>query len=192
MRIKIFYSWQSDIPFNNQAIRDSLKLAIIDLEKEENIPSIVVVDSTSNFVGATHIPDSILLEIADSDIFICDLAIIGKSDISSRNIPNLNVSIELGYAVAKLSWNRMVVIFNEELGTVPIDIPFDIAKRSVLLVKIKDKNDTEGKGNLKAKLREWLKRIILENPGRPQSPWDVLPNVRAGFARRTNQYGYTF
>lgn len=165
-KLIIFYSWQSDVEFNNRAIRESLRLSITDLERLESFPFLEIKDSTSNLVGATHIPDSILADISKSDIFICDLAIIGQSNNQNRKIPNPNVLIELGYAISKLGWSRIVVLFNEQLGDLK-DVPFDIEKRSVLLYKVKDENDNNGKGQLKSKLKDWLQKIVTENPDRP-------------------------
>jgi len=165
-KLTIFYSWQSDIEFNNKAIRESLRSSVNDLEKLENFPFIEIKDSTSNLVGATRIPDSILADISKSDIFVCDLSIVGHSHDQKRKIPNPNVLIELGFAISKLGWSRIVVLFNGEFGDLK-DVPFDIEKRSVLLYKVKDQNDSNGKGQLRGKLKDWLQKIIAENPDRP-------------------------
>lgn len=168
MKVKVFYSWQSDIDFNNQAIRDALKLAIIELEKNSDNPRIDPIDSTSNLIGSKRIPDSILNDISNCDIFLCDLTIVGRSDMGTRKIPNPNVLIELGYAIAELGWHRTIVVFNEQFGELNKDLPFDIEKRSTLLCKIQNKDDSNGKGVLKSRLKEWIQRIINENPTRPQ------------------------
>lgn len=166
MAIKIFYSWQSDIDFNKRAIRDALRLAIKEIEKDEKNERINLMDSSSNLVGSTRIPESILKDISTCDIFVCDLTIIGKSDNNKRNIPNPNVLLELGYAVAVLGWERTIVIFNEQFGVLNNDLPFDIEKRSTLTCRIEDNNDSNGRGVLKLKLRDWIKRIIDQNPAR--------------------------
>lgn len=166
MKLTIFYSWQSDIEFNNKAIRESLRSSANDLERLDGFPFLEIKDSTSNLIGATRIPDSILADISASDIFICDLSIVGQSHDQKRKIPNPNVLIELGFAISKLGWSRIVVLFNGEFGDIT-DVPFDIEKRSVLLYKIKDQNDGNGKGQLKGKLKDWLQKIVTENPDKP-------------------------
>lgn len=167
MKQTIFYSWQSDIAFNNQSIRDSLRAAITDMENIPGNPQFNLIDSTSNLIGSTHIPESILRDIAASDIFICDLTIVGKGISNDRMIPNPNVLIELGYALSQLTWYRTIVIFNEHFGEVKRDLPFDIEKRSVLTAMIRDKDDSNGRGLLKTKLKDWIQKIIYENPQKP-------------------------
>lgn len=165
MLIKIFYSWQSDIRFNNNAIKDALNKAIVEIGKDEKGPIVKLFDSTSNLVGSTRIPESILKDISACDIFVCDLTIIGKSENRERSIPNPNVLLELGYAIAVLGWHRTIVVFNDKYGVIT-DLPFDIEKRSVLTCSIENKDDSNGIGMLKSKLREWIKRIIDQNPVR--------------------------
>jgi hypothetical protein len=164
MKIKVFYSWQSDIGFNNQAIRDALKLAIVELERIPENPRIDSLDSTSNLVGASRIPDNILHDISKCDIFLCDLTVVGKSAHGTRALPNPNVLIELGYALSELSWHRTIVVFNEHFGDLKQDLPFDIEKRSVLTARIAGPEDSNGKGTLKSKLKDWIQKIIIENP----------------------------
>ncbi len=190
MNIQIFYSWQSDIEFNNKVIRDALKLSSIEIENKVASAKIDTKDSSSNLIGSTRIPEQILKDIAGSDIFVCDLTIIGKSDIKQRKISNPNVLIELGYAISKLSWERTIVLFNEHFGNFPADLPFDIEKRSALSFKITGIEDSNGKGILKNKLIEWIKKIIEINPSKPgdsisfkseKRAKDVL-NLRAAFS----------
>jgi hypothetical protein len=44
---------------------------------------------------------------------------------AKRPCPNPNVGYELGYAVATLGWDRVILLFNEACGEFPKDLPFD-------------------------------------------------------------------
>lgn len=50
--------------------------------------------------------------------------------IGGRKTPNANVLIELGYAIATVGWNRIILVFNEASGDVT-DLPFDINQQRV-------------------------------------------------------------
>lgn len=59
-----------------------------------------------------------------SDIFVADVTII-NGDYLGRKTPNPNVLIELGYAIKSLDWNRIILLYNEDYGSIE-EIPFDI------------------------------------------------------------------
>ena len=107
-------------------------------------------------------------KISNADIFVCDLTTINSySPKDKRKVPNPNVLIELGYAIAKIGWGRIIILFNTAYGNFPKDLPFDIAKRRIIDFKIESKSDNNGKGNLKATLKAAIKTITEKKPLKP-------------------------
>jgi len=95
-----------------------------------------------------------------------DVSIINASSEGVRKTPNPNVLIELGYAIAQLGWERIILVYNEKYGKVE-ELPFDIRNHRTLKYKIHDKNDSDGKGKLKETLRMAIKTICDKNPIKP-------------------------
>jgi hypothetical protein len=52
---------------------------------------------------------------------------VGKGE-KGRSIPNPNILIELGYAVAKKGWERIICVMNQQYGG-PSKLPFDLQHR---------------------------------------------------------------
>jgi hypothetical protein len=165
----VFYSWQSDLPLdiNQRAIAISLKSAFIDIEEKLTQIKLKFDEATRDEPGSPEIPKTIFNKISIADIFVCDVTTINKSDAINRKMPNPNVLIELGYAIALLGWERIVMLFNKNYGTFPTDLPFDLDKRRVIQFNIKDKSDKSGKSDLKQKLGTALETIIKKNPSKP-------------------------
>lgn len=167
--IKGFYSWQSDLSTdtNNRAIATSIKKAFIKVEENINTVKLVFDEATRGKPGSPEIPNTIFSKIASCDIFICDISTINQSDTGNRKTPNPNVLIELGYAVALLGWERIVMLYNKKYGNFPDDLPFDLEKRRVTSFQIIDKADTNGKADLTNKLIEAVSVIIEAHPTKP-------------------------
>jgi hypothetical protein len=147
MKLKIFYSWQTDTNevFNRYFIKDSIKEAI---KKLENKPEFKDVEfdfreGVTGEAGSVPVASQIIEKIIPTtDIFITDLTvtnldfgedipeeIIEKLKKTQKPSPNPNVLIEYGVAYDKLGYNRIIGIINTEYGTPKIDIrniPFDI------------------------------------------------------------------
>lgn len=143
----IFYSWQTDLPKdkNQNAIRHSINEASNILETECDDLKVQLEEATRDMPGSPNIPSTIFAKISNSDIFICDLTTINESDLENRKVPNPNVLIELGYAVAKLGWPRIILLFNTKFGNFPGDLPFDIDRHRASKFQITDRNDKKGK-----------------------------------------------
>ena len=109
-----------------------------------------------------------------------------------RLTPNPNVLIELGYALKRLGWNYIVMIFNTAFGNVK-DLPFDLRMKRVItyLAKEEEKDRTQERKNLQSSLSKELKVIfaqiekpIIENGNK---------NLREGIIERklrNNQFVY--
>jgi len=165
-KIIIFYSWQSDLPkeTNLNGIRQALRISANDVENSINNISIELDEATRKTAGSPNIPLTIFEKISKADIFICDLTTINSSDTENRKVSNPNVLIELGYAIAELGWERIILLFNKEFGTFPKDLPFDVDRHRATSFSIKDKNDKSGKAQLSQVLKSALKTIIEQNP----------------------------
>ena len=172
----IFYSWQSDLPFetNQGAIRIELRNVISELETATL--KIALDEATRETPGSPDIPATIFEKISVADIFVCDLTTINHTAPPEfRRTPNPNVLIELGYAVAVLGWERIVLLFNKTHGVFPDDLPFDVDRRRFTHFTIKDGADKSGKGNLKAILLIAITSILKAKPLKPDEKKKLTP-----------------
>ena len=132
--VKVFYSWQSDLPpkSNRYFIRDALNKAVKALNREKIDLEVRLDQDTQNLSGSPNIIGAILAKISESKVFVADISLVNSNDSeSSRKTPNPNVLFELGYAVAKLGWEQVILIFNLHSGKI-LDLPFDIKQHRIL------------------------------------------------------------
>lgn len=166
----IFFSWQSDLDRENDNSSKSIKVALRnacnDIESNSHNIKLTIDDATRDESGSIDIAETIFQKISTADIFICDLTTINEKE-NGRKVPNPNVSIELGYAIALLGRERIISLFNKTHGNFPDDIPFDFKTKRILDFKITDQKDSNGKGILKIKLGEAIKLIIDKKPPKP-------------------------
>ena len=80
---------------------------------------------TKNLPGSPAIADTILEKISRANLFIADITLVTKS---KRPSSNPNVLIELGYAAAKIGWERVICVLNDAFGE-PRKLPFDLQHR---------------------------------------------------------------
>lgn len=175
--IRIFFSWQSDLPKDTttNAIREALILAVNEIESTKPELKIIVEEATSNVPGCPDIPATIFDKISLSDIVISDITTINSASIEAKKTANPNVLIELGYALSQLGWERLVLLFNEEYGKFPNEVSFDIDRKRIGKFKIFSKTDKSGKGQLKALLIEAIDLIIDHNPKKPFEKKNLSP-----------------
>ena len=93
MEIKIFYSWQSDLPSktNKTFIEKTILCAIKNINSDQKVLSVLDRDTKNEF-GSPNIVDTVLSKINHCKFFICDISFV------NANTPNPNVLIELGYS----------------------------------------------------------------------------------------------
>lgn len=140
--ITLFYSWQSDNKDETKKIRKALtKLEKFYRDKDLNLK---IESDMRNTSGSQDIPNTLFKKISESDIFIADVNLIGLSVFRNDGIPNPNVLIELGFAAAKLGWNRIVILMNTDQNKIE-ELPFDIRQRSILWYNSKDDKMLENK-----------------------------------------------
>ena len=137
MRIEkptVFYAWQSDKPENlcKHLIRDAAKKAIKKLAKEAEIEDSPRLDSdTQGESGHPEIASTIFAKIDDAAIFVADMTFTGDAataDNRHKRVANANVLLELGYASARMGWERIVLVMNVASGP-PEEQLFDILHR---------------------------------------------------------------
>lgn len=132
-KFDVFFSWQSDLLAKEYKyyIWKEIEKTCKNLNTEEI--KVTPTESTRGNAGAVEIKDTVLSKIANCQIFICDVSIIGK--INDKGTSNPNVMFELGYAVSCLGWERIVLVFNEASGKIN-DLPFDIRNHRILSYNI--------------------------------------------------------
>lgn len=127
---RVFYSWQSDLAnaINRGFIGDALEKACKAVAANPEIEEAPRVDQdTKDLAGSPLIPQAIMDKIDSCQAFVADVSLC-FSGPQGKLGPNPNVVYELGYAVARLGWDRIVLVVNEEFGKVE-QLPFDLEKR---------------------------------------------------------------
>ena len=123
--------------------------------------NIIIDEATRNMTGSQNISLTILNKIDDANIFVCDISTINKTDSNkNRKTPNPNVMYELGYAVAKLGWERIILILNQEYGEIS-DVPFDIQQHSITSYKLAYSKTNNSKSIIGTKSKELENKIQL-------------------------------
>lgn len=166
---KIFWSWQSDYSpktcrhFIREALVDAIaqvadEIGVDDADRPE------IDHDTKGERGMADIAATILNKIADAAVFVADLTPIAKSP-DSKWLPNPNVMIELGWAMHRPGWERVVGILNMASGANVEDLPFDIRQRRVVTFVLSETADKQTRASVRSKLVKELKdalRINLE------------------------------
>jgi Predicted nucleotide-binding protein containing TIR-like domain len=178
MKRSVFYSWQSDLDSNENRnlIEDALKNAIKSIRKDESKTVEPVLDrDTAGISGSPSISESIFAKISLADVFLADVSIINKGS-DKRLTPNPNVLIELGYAIAVLGWNRILLVQNTNYGE-PEDLPFDLRGRRIIAYNFEKTagNRSEARGLLQGRLETALtfalsNSTMMSLPTGPNAP----------------------
>jgi hypothetical protein len=176
----VFYSWQSDLPneTNLNALRQVLREAASHIENELDEIKIDIDEATRNATGSPNIPQMIFRKIENCDIFVCDLTTINSTGNDLRKVPNPNVLIELGFAIAMIGWERIIILFNKVHGNFPNDLPFDIDRHRATPFNITDKKDNDGKKQIANVLKGAIKAIIVKSPLKPHEQKTISPEQR--------------
>ncbi|WP_286754596.1 MULTISPECIES: hypothetical protein [Sphingobacterium] len=141
--IILFYSWQTDNPDTRSFIWKGIREIEKAFEKEGK--KLKVESDMRETSGSQNIPATIFEKIEASDIFLADVNIVAKSLTRENNFsPNPNVMIELGFAAAKLGWDKIIMVMDTEQYKIE-DLPFDIRQRSILWHTGKNLDQLTGK-----------------------------------------------
>lgn len=174
---KVFYSWQSDLPnaTNRGFIQDALEKACKQVANDPDIEEAPRVDQdTKDLSGSPLIPAAILEKIDECQAFVADVSLC-FSGPGSKVAPNPNVVYELGYAIARLGWDRVILVVNEEYGKVET-LPFDLEKRRAIpyTAKVGEQNRSEAKKALVVRLTANIEAIAKRQPIVPRrTPADI-------------------
>ena len=163
--MKIFYSWQSDLPnkFNRGFIEDCIKRTI---KKYKDIITIDADRDVQNNTGSPDIANTIFAKIDDCDLFIADISIINKSKCKvfrgkGRPTPNPNVLLELGYAAATLGWGRIVCIYNTDYSKLDA-LPFDLRQHRITDYSLFGKKKSAAKSGIIDAISATIDGLIAE------------------------------
>lgn len=157
--IKIFYSWQSDLPGNQtrSVIQESIESVV---KSKKDTVEIIADRDTKGEYGSPDIVETIFKKIDECDIFIADVSIVnryyaideeGKPIKAVKTTPNPNVLLELGYAAHVLGWENIICILNTDFGKIE-ELPFDIRQRRLTPYSLENKKKSE--------VRKMLRGII--------------------------------
>lgn len=179
--MRIFYSWQSDLPNRTTRgfIEESLKRAIRELGEDAALALVPALDrDVQGLPGSPDLSKSLLEKIFHADVFVGDVSVIGK--VPTRVTPNPNVLAELGYAAGVLRWERILLVCNTAYGEVE-ELPFDIRHKRIIKYHDEDTDHDRGQGrkDLSSRLRAELALIAKHDQA------NVLPlTLRALEAQR--------
>jgi hypothetical protein len=192
--LRVFYSWQSDLPeqVNAQLIRSVLSEVTTAINEDDDLVTKMSVDeATRDLSGSPNIASAIFQKIIKADVFICDLTKVSEAkslDGDTRKYCNPNVAIELGFAIRELDWDRIILVFNKAYGKLPDDLPFDAKghrtssyrcvpefdgnKKTTAKCKNEIKN---AKGTLREVLLTGVKAVLSNHPKRPRELEEESP-----------------
>ncbi len=164
----IFYSWQSDSPrkTNLDAIRKSLAAACKRLSPQYSDLTLVPDEATRGTSGSPKIVDKIVEKIEAASMFVADITTVTSAG-ADRPCPNPNVLFELGYAVATLGWERVVLLFNGAVADFPGDLPFDLARNRASRYDYALTDPAAQRAKLEKLLEVAVKAVVDKNPKRP-------------------------
>jgi hypothetical protein len=174
---KVFYSWQSDLPnsTNRIFIGKALSTACEQVSKNPDIEYSPRLDQdTQGVSGSPAIPATIMEKIDECQVFVADVSL-SFNGPKDKVAPNPNVMFELGYAVARLGWDRIILVMNLENG--PIDsLPFDLEKRRVTgpyKAAVGEQDRSEEKKSLASRLASGIAAIAqLDHTSTKNKPAD--------------------
>ncbi|MGV0821043.1 hypothetical protein [Martelella sp. AMO21009] len=164
---KVFWSWQSD--YSPKTCRHFIRDALV--EAIELVADEIGVDDadrpeidhdTKGERGMADIAATILNKIADAAVFVADLTPIAQS-ADGKWLPNPNVMIELGWAMHRPGWERVIGILNLASGAKVEDLPFDIRQRRVVTFVLADNADKQTRSAVRSKLVKELKEALRTN-----------------------------
>lgn len=163
----VFLSWQSDSPeaTNCNAMRKAIRAASKKLSTKSPYVKVSLDEATRGASGSPNIVEKITEKIRGADVFVADITTVTPSG-TVRPCANPNVLFELGYAVAELGWDRVVLLFNQSIGTFPSDLPFDIAQNRVAAYSLN--GDTHSSpAELDNIIHAAVQMVLKKNPKRP-------------------------
>ena len=164
----IFLAWQSDVgrPVTGK-LKDVLETAAKALGQKHNV-KLRIDEATRDVPGAPEIPARIREKIAKADMFIADITTVTTDANRKDNLPNPNVTFELGFAVAHLGWERVVLLYNTAVAQLE-RLPFDFDHNRISVFRVSPKEPTEKQtARLYALVEVAVETILIARPLRPR------------------------
>ncbi|MBN1510116.1 MAG: hypothetical protein JW955_24935 [Sedimentisphaerales bacterium] len=164
---RVFYAWQSDSSHstNRNFIETAIDAALKNMRKTGIVEASPRLDKdTKDVPGIPDIANTILEKIRSAGAFVADISFVGQvrgaSPGSDKIVPNPNVMIELGYALAELGWERIACVLNTDSG-LPDNLPFDLRhRRWPITYKLAKDADPETRSTQKRELVNAVQRAI--------------------------------
>jgi hypothetical protein len=184
--MKIFWSWQSDTPgkIGRHFVREAIENALTELNEDPTIeesdrPDRLELDHDRKGVpGSPDLVSTILKKIEESKVFIADVTPVGKR-ADGRALLNPNVAIELGYALAKVGDNGLLMVLNTSYGDRE-SLPFDLRhKAGPILFNLgadaKKEETTRVQRELTQSLKIALRECLRQVEDRPSATHIEIP-----------------
>lgn len=167
MEYPVFYSWQNDLPkkCTRTFIREALDEAVRSVDAEGQVEDSPRVDSGMEGVAGSPEVASVMFEKIDRcALFVADTTLVGTiapatPEGETKRVPNPNVSVEMGYAAARIGWDRVICVMNEHYG-LRKHLPFDVRNRRFPIDYTLDPDKMERKNKVQEQLVEWLTGAI--------------------------------
>lgn len=178
-KLKLFFSWQSDVKNNHVDIKNALLKVCASL-KDAQLYDIEYDESTQGESGAPVIEEVVIEKIAHCDIFVADITPITKTD--KKAIPNPNVMLELGLAKSYMQ-DSVTLLLIKKGDWESYQLPFDINhQRMNPFSEISKLNLTEFVQMMaeKAVQNPRLKSIFDDNDETLYWDRNVLKNIKTG------------
>lgn len=171
----VFFSWQSDLATdgNRRLLRASLGKAINAINAANPDVTLRYDEATERLAGSPDIVKALLDKIRSATIYVADISMITPAN-AGRPCPNPNVTFELGYAVSELGWDRILLLFNLEYGSLK-EVPFDFAQNRIKPYKAGLPVSNGVSKDLEKYFIEALQRIVSADPKRPSQIRGLSP-----------------
>lgn len=195
----VFYSWQSDLSrkYTRDFIMEACKAAIAKISLSADFVEAPRLDhDTLNVPGLPDIPSTIQAKISECGIFIADVSFVGKTVSSDQNkkpklLSNPNVLLELGYASAKIGWERIILVMNTFYGS-PEELPFDLKHRRFPITFSLGTGTKSNAEQLKSALVEDLQAAIqIHSQTEHQAINDLIGGLDKYCLQIMQQFGWT-
>jgi len=165
--MKIFYSWQSDLPNNTNRgfIRKALEAALKDATADMNIADAErpeIDEATKNTKGMVDIRESILRKIGECQIYVADLTPVSHTK-RRKALPNPNVMYETGFASNRPGYDFIIGVMNTHNNKGPDSLPFDLRGRRILTYNLSTEADQKTRATALKALTRSLAGAIREN-----------------------------
>jgi hypothetical protein len=171
----VFWSWQSDLSpaITKDFIKQALSQAIANVGKElelEVADRLELDHDTKGEPGLVEIVSTIFKKIENCQIFVADITPVAKiqTGTTTKQIPNPNVMIELGYAIREVGSQRIITVANLALGGKPEDLPFDLRHRRGPITFYLENEKDKSIENIRKKLVKSLESALKMNLAAPR------------------------